>query len=54
VLAAVDTKIYQWEPLSGGSWKEIANLRSAGLRGITRLAVSSSGDRLAIVAVPAQ
>lgn len=54
VLTAADTKIYQWDPLSGGSWKEIVNLRSAGLRGITRLAVSPSGDRLAIVAVPAR
>jgi hypothetical protein len=54
VLAAVDTKLYQWDPLSGRSWKEIANLRSAGLRGITRLAVSPSGDRLAIVAVPSR
>ena len=54
VLAGVDSKLYQWDPLSGGSWKEIANLRSAGLRGITRLAVSPSGDRLAIVAVPSR
>lgn len=54
VLAAVDSKLYQWDPLSGGSWKEIANLRGAGLRGITRLAVSPSGDRLAIVAVPSR
>ena len=54
VLTAVDTKLYQWDPLSGGSWKEVANLRGAGLRGITRLAVSPSGDRLAIVAAPAR
>jgi dipeptidyl aminopeptidase/acylaminoacyl peptidase len=54
VLAGVDTKLYQWDPLSGRSWKEIANLRGAGLRGITRLAVSPSGDRLAIVAVPSR
>lgn len=54
VLTAVDAKLYQWDPLSGGSWKEVANLRGAGLRGITRLAVSPSGDRLAIVAVPAR
>ena len=54
VLVGVDTKLYQWDPLSGGSWKEIANLRGAGLRGITRLAVNPSGDRLAIVAVPSR
>jgi hypothetical protein len=54
VLTAADTKLYQWDPLGGGAWKEVANLRSAGLRGITRLAVSPSGDRLAIVAVPSR
>ena len=54
VLTAVGEKLYQWDPLSGGSWKEVANLRGAGLRSISRLAVSPSGDRLAIVAVPAR
>jgi len=33
-------------------WVQVADLAAAGLSGISRLAVSPSGDRLAIVAVP--
>lgn len=54
VLAAVGSKLYQWEPLGGDSWKQIADLGRAGVRGITRLAVSPDGRRLAFVAVPSR
>ena len=53
VLAASGTKLYQWNQPRGGAWEEIADLAAAGLTNLTRLAVSPSGDRLAIVAVPA-
>ena len=52
-LTAGGTKLYQWDPRRAGAWQEIADLASAGLTNITRLAVSAQGDRLAIVAVPA-
>lgn len=52
-LTAGGTKLYQWEPRRGGTWQEVADLASAGLTNITRLAVSPKGDRIAIVAVPA-
>jgi WD40 repeat protein len=52
-LTAGGTQLYQWDPRRGGAWQEIADLASAGLTNITRLAVSAKGDRLAIVAVPA-
>lgn len=34
------------------TWEEVADLSDAGVGGITRLAVSPAGDRIAIVAVP--
>ncbi|MGH8621272.1 MAG: TolB family protein [Burkholderiales bacterium] len=53
VLAAGGTKLYQWDRRRGGAWEVIADLAAAGLTNVTRLAVSPKGDRLAIVAVPA-
>jgi len=53
VIAAVDTKLYEWAPLRGGRWRQCADLKRWGLRGSTRLAVSPDGTRLAIVAVAA-
>ena len=38
------------DAFSADLWKEIADLSSAGVKGITRLAVSPRGDRLAFVA----
>ena len=53
-LTASGTTLYQWDPQRGGEWEPVADLASAGLTNVTRLAVSPKGDRLAIVAVPAQ
>ena len=54
VLTASGTKLYQWDSRRGGAWDEVADFAAAGLTNLTRLAVSPTGDRLAIVAVPAQ
>lgn len=51
-LAARGTKLYQWNPQRGQEWEEVADFAAAGLTNVTRLAVSPTGDRLAIVAVP--
>lgn len=47
ILMGDGTELYAWRP--GGSWFRIADLASAGIEGITRLAVSPAGDRIAIV-----
>ena len=52
VVTASGTKLYQWDPRHGAAWEEVADLSTAGLTNVTRLAVSPTGDRLAIVAVP--
>lgn len=50
VLAGSESTLLQWDGRSGSSWVPIADLAPAGIRGITRLAVSPRGDRIAIVA----
>ena len=52
LLMARGTKLYQWNPRRGGEWEEATDFGAAGLTNVSRLAVSSRGDRLAIVAVP--
>ncbi|MFL6228304.1 MAG: TolB family protein [Pyrinomonadaceae bacterium] len=50
VLMARDTKLFRFDPASEHAWQEIADFAAAGLRRITRLALSPKGDRLALVA----
>jgi hypothetical protein len=50
VLMGLDTKLFRWVPSSGSGWREVTDMSDAGISGITRLAVSLEGDRLAIVA----
>ena len=49
LLMAKDAKLYEVTPLTGGKWKEIADFSKAGIKRITRIAVS--GNRIAFVAV---
>jgi hypothetical protein len=51
LLMAKDSKLFAVLPLAGKSWEEVADFSSAGLKRITRIAVSSSGKRIAIVGV---
>jgi len=48
-LAAVGSKLYRMSPGPNAAWIEIADLASAGVGTITRLAVSPAGDRVAFV-----
>jgi Tol biopolymer transport system component len=48
LLMGDGSELYAWRP--GGNWFRVADLSSAGIEGITRLAVSPLGDRVAIVA----
>jgi WD40 repeat protein len=51
LLMAKDSKLFEVVPLAGKTWEEVADFSSAGLKRITRIAVSSSGKRIAIVGV---
>jgi tricorn protease-like protein len=54
LLMGKEAKLYQYNLKKDADWKEIADFSRAGLKGITRLAVNSKGDRLAVVAISAQ
>lgn len=48
VLAATGNVIHEWVPGSDG-WREVVAFSEPGLQGITRIAVSAAGDRMALV-----
>ena len=47
---AKDSKLFKWSAGKDAGWQEVADFYGAGLKGITRLAVSPKGNRLALVA----
>ena len=51
LLMAHEGMLYAWRQ-GDSNWSRAADLAALGLSGVTRLAVSPSGDRIAIVAVP--
>ena len=54
LLMAKDSRLFAVIPLTGEDWQEVADFSGAGLKGITRIAVSPKGDRIAVVARKAQ
>lgn len=50
VLASDGTALYQWDSRGAASWQRVADLSALGLKGVTRLALSPTGDQLALVA----
>ena len=50
ILCGRDSKLLRWSGKAGNEWREIADLGTAGVKGITRLAVNARGDRIAFVA----
>jgi len=51
ILMAQDSKLYQLDPAAPSpGWQLVADFSAAGLKKITRLALSPRGDRLALVA----
>jgi dipeptidyl aminopeptidase/acylaminoacyl peptidase len=50
LLMAKDSQLFAWNPAKDDDWREIADFSQAGLKGITRIAVSPRGDRMALVA----
>lgn len=54
LLMGKDSNLFQCDPKKNGEWQEIADFAGAGLKGITRLAVSPKGEKLAVVAISAR
>ncbi|HEX6313938.1 MAG TPA: hypothetical protein VFZ73_03730 [Gemmatimonadaceae bacterium] len=52
VLVGQGSVLRVFDPARGGDWQVLADLAQYGLSGITRLAVSPSGDAVAVVALP--
>ncbi|UCG88332.1 MAG: hypothetical protein JSW71_07255 [Gemmatimonadota bacterium] len=50
ILMSSGSKVFAFSPANESRWWEVADLESAGIHGITRLAVSPDGSRLAVVA----
>jgi len=50
LMTANNGKLFTFKPGTDTEWREIADLSSASVKGITRLAVSPSGDKIAMVA----
>ncbi|MGD8360812.1 MAG: hypothetical protein PVJ04_05230 [Gemmatimonadota bacterium] len=51
LLTGQGSKLFMWVPGVSPAWEEIADLASAGVTGISRIAVSPEGDRIAVVGV---
>lgn len=51
LLAGQGTKLLRWDPEGDGEWVEWADLAEAGVSGISRIAVSPEGDRIAVVGI---
>jgi hypothetical protein len=49
LLATKDAKIYKWDPQKDSDWVQVADFSAAGLKTLTRLAVSPKSDWLAVV-----
>jgi hypothetical protein len=45
------SKLFRFTPGSSQAWEEIADLGSAGVKGISRIAICPEGDRIAVVGV---
>lgn len=50
LLMGQGSRLFMLRPRQDSEWLEVADLAGHGIRGITRLAVSPQGDRLALVA----
>lgn len=49
LLMGTGSTLYAFDPMTDSDWREVADLAGAGVSGITRLAVSPDGARIAIV-----
>lgn len=49
IIMGQGSVLFIWDPMTDGGWVELADLSGYGIDGITRLAASPEGDRIAIV-----
>lgn len=54
LIAGQGSTLYWWKPGESEAWEEFANLESAGLLGISRVAVARGGGWIAVVAQDAE
>src|SRR3954454_3336841 len=52
LLMASGHTIYEWNPAHPDDWRKAAELDNPELQGLTRIALSSRGDRIALVSTP--
>jgi hypothetical protein len=50
IICGRESKLLWWSGKAGDDWREVADLGPAGVKEITRIAVSPKGDRIAFVA----
>ena len=50
ILLGSRNKLFVYDTLMSNEWREVADLKGFGIKTITRLAVSPSGDKIALVA----
>jgi len=50
ILCGRESTLLRWSGMAGDEWRQIADLSTAGVKGITRLAVNPRGDRIVFVA----
>ncbi|HSQ23469.1 MAG TPA: hypothetical protein VLN44_03640 [Pyrinomonadaceae bacterium] len=51
LIMAKDSKLFAVVPLRGAQWQEVADFSESGIKRVTRIAVNSSGSRIAVVGV---
>ena len=49
IVMCQGTKLYRWSPESKDGWELVADLDQHGMKGVTRVAVSPDGKKLAVV-----
>jgi hypothetical protein len=52
LVSGKGSKLFKFDPTKDTEWQEAADFSAAGVKNITRLAISPRGDRLALVASP--
>jgi uncharacterized protein (TIGR02246 family) len=52
LLIASGHTIYEWNPAKPGDWRTAATFDDPELQGLTRIAISPRGDRIALVSTP--
>ena len=52
LLIASGHTIYEWNPAKPGDWRSAATFNDPDLQGLTRIAISPRGDRIALVSTP--